>query len=615
MKGMKGDYRLRVWSVDRSTDPIRLQTRMVTPTQSKQFSGNGVALQPIPGIEPALGLAAVSIDAAGAYRLAQPVTDLAWSTENGRALAGDPLGVVFGNKGTFLFGARLNGTAAKVSGSAITPGDKAVALTVPGSDHGATVIADPVAGKGVPHLWLAESRLGQPGIGAKGMVGGIAADSAIVVTDARDSGFALRLWNAGDPATPLPVTLRRVDFAAPLKETLAWGVADRGLKQHQALAFTLPKGLKRLNFALPPLTAVILRDGKSSEGIWSGNAALALTRDSTADQVLVLSAAETDAQIGLSLTPIGRSDATAALGGGRIFKQYFPTEGVVRLDVRLSDAEKKSGTKRRVMADGAVKHAVLMRDDGTVSRDAMPSIDGNATLDIAHGPGLVVAWIDGGDPLTSLGIAAKGIQVKNTATVQLAGAAQQIVFAVAEPKFLRLKTTTPVIAELEATQRLKVFADGADLNLLLPKGTTPLVLRAAGEGPLSGIAEASLIDIAPIGEGLGPKVRLTPGESRLYSFSVKDERDIGVGVRGSTDSAHCRVLDSEGNPVGSGVVQMLHLKPGTYLLAVDAPAEGNAIEVQPALVGIAAPDGSPPDDVKRRYLEMAGLKPQTQTQE
>jgi hypothetical protein len=244
----------------------------------------------------------------------------------------------------------------------------------------------------------------------------------------------------------------------------------------------------------------------------------------------------------------------------------------------------------------------------------MPALKDNATFDIAHGAGLVVAWIDDGGWFIASGVAAKSVEVKATSTVPLAGVAQQIDFTVAEPKFLRLKTTTPVIAQLQATWQMKAYADGADLNLLLPKGTTPLVLRAAGEGPLSGIAEASLIDIAPIGEGLGPKVRLTPGESRLYSFTVKDERDIGVGVRGSTDSAHCRVLDADGNEMGAGVVQMLHLKPGTYLLAVDAPAEGNAIEVQPALVGIAAPDGSPPDDVKRRYLEMAGLRPQSQNQ-
>jgi len=614
VNAVKGDYRLRVWSVDRSTDPIRVQTRMVTQASQSdaQFTGAGAVLKPIDGITPALGMAAVAVDAAGAYRLDQPAADLAWSTENGRALTGDPLGIVFGNKGTFWFGARLSKNFASVLGSRVIPGDSAVALTVPGSDHGATIIADPMAGKGLPHLWLTDSRLGQPGIGAMGLISATAKDSAIAVTsEAKDTGFALRLWNAADPEMQLPLTLRRVDFAAPLKDSVDWGVADRGLKRHQALVIALPKGLKRLNLALPPMTAVILRNGNDSEGVWSGSTPLALTRDSMAEQVLVLSAADTDGQIGLSLTPIVESDAVVALGGGRIFKQYFPSEGVQRLDIRLSDAEKKSG-RLRIMAEGAVKQATLIRDDGTVSREATPALGGNAVLDIAHGPGLVVAWIDGGDPLTSLGVAAKGIQVLQTSSVPLAGGAQQIVFSVPEPKFLRLKTTAPVIAELEAAQRLRVFANGADLDLLLPKGTTPIVLRAAGEGPLSGIAEASLIDIAPIDEGLGPKIQLAPGESRLFSFTVKDERDIGIGVRGSMDSAHCRVLDADGKEIGSGVVQLLHLKAGTYLLAVDAPAEGNAIMVQPALVGVRAPDGSPPDDVKRSYLELAGLKPQQQ---
>jgi hypothetical protein len=151
-----------------------------------------------------------------------------------------------------------------------------------------------------------------------------------------------------------------------------------------------------------------------------------------------------------------------------------------------------------------------------------------------------------------------------------------------------------------------------DISLYLPAGSTSLVLRSAGAGALGGVAEVTLADIAPIGEGLGPRKRLAPGESRLFSFTLHDARSIGVGVRGSVDSAHCRLLDSAGNLIGEGVVQMHRLESGTYLLAVDAPADGEAIEVQPALVGIAAPDGSPPDEVKRGYLELAGLKPKQQ---
>jgi uncharacterized protein len=612
--GPKGEYRLRVWSVDRSTDPIRLQTRMVTqPADSAtKLMGGGVALHPVDGIAPSLAVAAVEGAQPGVYRLSKPIADLVWTIEPGRSLARNADGIVFSRGDRLWFAARTEDKASIVARRVVF-GETPVTLDVPGSDHAAIDITDPSPVKGALRLWIADSRLGQPGLGGSGLVTAIAPDSAVAVALRPDqAGSDLQPRNAGDGASPLPINLRRLDFAKIAQESLDWGVADRGLKRRQAINFTLPAGLKRLTFALPPQTAAILQQGEKREAIWSGSNSLALTRDSAADQVTVLSAADVDAQIGLSLTPIAEADAMTALGGGHIFKQYFPAEGVLRLDLRLSDAEKQSRAQLRVMAEGAVKLTTLLRDDGTVARDAAPTINDNGAIDIGHGPGLVVAWIDGGDPLTSLGVAAQGIQVKNTSAVPLAGAAQQIVFAVDAPKFLRLKTTVPVITELAPAQRLRVFANGADLSLLLPEGTTPLVLRAAGEGPLSGLAEASLMDIAPIGEGLGPKVRLTPGESRLYSFKIKDERDIGVGVRGMVDSAHCRVLDAEGNPVGSGVVQMLHLKAGTYLLAIDAPAEGNAIEVQPALVGVTAPDGSPPDEVKRVYLSLAGLKPKGQ---
>jgi uncharacterized protein YecT (DUF1311 family) len=626
VKGLRGEYRLRVWSADRSAEPIRLQTRMLTrsPAGAAQLTGRGVKLTPIAGVFPALGVAAVAVNFGGAYQVDPSAAGVTWSTENGRALAEHPLGIAFGMPGTFWFAARTD-DATPIIARRVTPGDAPIALTVPGFGEGETDIVDTTAAIGQPHLWLADSRLGQPGIGGPELTSATAQGSAIAVALGLDHASAgPQLWNNAAGVMPLPITLRRFDFAPPVQEALKWGVADRNIKRHQALTFMLPAGLKRLSFALPPQTAVILRAGKQSEGIWSGGSPLALSRDSAAEQLTVLSISDAEAQIGLSLTPIEAGGAFTTLGGGRIFKQYFATEGVVRLDVHLSDGEKKPDSRKQttnsaageknlhLMVGGAVEEATLMRAYGTVSREVMPMVDSNALVDIAHGPGLVVAWIDGGDPLTSLGVATQAIQVRETSAVQLAGSAQQIVFATENPKFLRLKTTSPVIAELEPAQRLRVFPNGADLSLLLPAGTTPVVLHAAGDGPLSGLAEASLLEIAPIGEGLGPKVRLTPGESRLYSFKVKDERDIGVGVRGAVDSAHCRVLDAEGNQVGSGVVQMLHLKPGTYLLAVDAPAEGNAIEVQPALVGVAAPDGSPPDDVKRVYLELAGLKPQKQ---
>lgn len=295
-----------------------------------------------------------------------------------------------------------------------------------------------------------------------------------------------------------------------------------------------------------------------------------------------------------SLTPIGVPDATAALGAGACSSNTYAAEGVVRLDLRLSESEIKAGDKLRVfdmnfvdsqiragkelwvMVDGAVTHAALMRADGSVSGGKNPIVGGsNATLDIAHGKGLVVAWTIGGDALTSPGVLAKGIELKETASVPLAGIAQRIAFTVTDPKFLRFKTSSrdrrsrgdTKIARLR-TAPISIFC--------CPKAQHPSFCMQRARGAFRscrGKPDRYCADQ----RGARPESTTNPGESRLYSFTVKDERDIGVGVRGAADLAHCRVLDAQGKEVGSGVVQMLRLKAGTYLLAVDAPAEGNAI--------------------------------------
>jgi uncharacterized protein len=621
-EGEAGRYRLRVWSIDRSSDPIRVQTRMASPkpAAATQFTGGGIPLQTVSGITPPLGLAAVTVNAAGAYQLARPLPGIAWSTAPGKPLQGDFANVAFGQAGTFWFGARLSsdsdaGTDAAgiVAASAVTPGRTPVSLTVPGADHGAAVIMDPAKGS-TPLLWRLESRVGQPGIGGDGLVGAVAAGSAVAIAPTSPlDGAALHLWNAGDSAAPLPASLRRFDFAMlPARSEIGWGASDRAVQAQPALTMLLPKGKKRLALALPPDTAVVLGKGRT-DAVWSGDAPLAISLDSEAESLLAISASDFDQKIGLTVTPLDPGDAYASLGGGRIFKRYFATAGVVRLQLHRSDSEVKSKAPLRLKLDGAATQATLLQQDGTVSRDPQARVSGDGIVDIAHGAGVVVAWLDGGDPLTGLqGVAPT--PVTQTAAIVLKGDAQQIVFNMTAPKLLHLKTATPVIVQQKPSDgapELRLYANGADLSLYLPKGATPLVLRAAGAGDLAGIAEATLSDIAPLAEGLGPRVRLAPGESRLYSFTLKDERDIGVGVRDASDSAHCRVFDAAGNTIGTGVVQMLHLKAGTYLLAVDAPSDGSAIEVQPALVGVAAPDGGPPDDVKRSYLELAGLKPKT----
>ena len=110
---------------------------------------------------------------------------------------------------------------------------------------------------------------------------------------------------------------------------------------------------------------------------------------------------------------------------------------------------------------------------------------------------------------------------------------------------------------------------------------------------------------APIGEGLGPEILLPPGESRFFSFAVERRGPIGFGVRAEADVIAAILLDGEGNKIDEGVVGMADLDPGRYLLALEARGEGKPVWARPALAGVDSPDRGPPEDVVRRYLEMA----------
>jgi hypothetical protein len=475
--------------------------------------------------------------------------------------------------------------------------------------------------------------LGQPGIAftddlatAETRYFGVAAadQSAIAVTmDEQASPVALEIWNAGQPGKALPVTLRRFDFAAPKRETLDWSVADRALGARQTLALDLPKGSKRLQLALPPQTAVLLQAaGQRDQLVWSGTDGLALSEDNSAEHLLLLNAGGAIGHIGISLAPLTLGDALPVLGSGHVVKQYAAASGTSRLVLTLSDSERRQirqGQSLSLHVAGAVQRATLLSQDGSVYGGAQMPVTDDGVVDIAHDAGLVVAWLEGGDRLLNGESDDQALSVSAASIVPLTGNSRRLTFRVQQPKLLHLKTTAPVLAFVPglgkdnvAQERLQVFPNGADVSLYLPKGESNIRLQSAGPGNLSGTAEIAMTDILPINEGLGPRLRLAPGESRLFSFTLTDERDIGVGVAGSADVAHCRLLDADGAEIGSGVVQMQHLKAGTYLLAVDMPMDGAAIDVQPALVGIAKPDGSPPDDVKRAYLELAGLKPKQQ---
>jgi hypothetical protein len=131
-----------------------------------------------------------------------------------------------------------------------------------------------------------------------------------------------------------------------------------------------------------------------------------------------------------------------------------------------------------------------------------------------------------------------------------------------------------------------------------------------GGGALSATAEFTASRVTPVGEGLGPEVLLAPGDSRLFSFEVKQEGMVGVGVHASSDVIESELLSSTGKSLGKGTVQKFNLKPGIYLLALQAPAQGVPVRAQAAVVGIVPPGTDPPEDVIRKYFGPEEAPPQ-----
>ena len=148
------------------------------------------------------------------------------------------------------------------------------------------------------------------------------------------------------------------------------------------------------------------------------------------------------------------------------------------------------------------------------------------------------------------------------------------------------------------------------IDAYLPAGTSQLCLRAVGGGTLSASVEFTASQVTPVGEGLGPEVLLAPGDSRIFSFEVKQAGMVGIGVRASSDVIESELFSSSGKSLGKGTVQKFDLQPGIYLLALQAPAQGEPVRARPAVVGIVPPGTDPPEEVIRKYFEPEESPPQ-----
>lgn len=629
-------YRVRVWSLDGRSSAVRLSAVAMTPRHiDEQQLEIGLTASAMPGVDPPAAVAAVDLTRPGVFHLGSGLLDVRWSPDekvptrasgNGLLTATGPVLWLFRDLPTADGGVRIQASRAFVPSDderglqfPLQPDVPAVA-DLTRTREGPVLALARSAGRPVGLRFLEKERSKEALTAGKEMAAG---PSSAVAAFLGSRPVAAVLWSAGEGGEPIDVRLRQWSFAPVAEEEAAWGAWQGAVEGVAARAYDLAAGHKRVQLALGENLVGVLSQGNQVESVhWADGEPFEETLETTATRLTLLHTGEGTDRFHVEALAIEPGQVTPALAPGKPYERTQLDAGTVRVPVTAPayDPERPFVVHVR----GAKGEAVLVGEDGRVARGAdipirplSPGGDaGGGTLLVPHAPGLILAWVDRrGEEARDLwgpGPPPAAIRVEPPAAVTLRGVAQALELPFRMPVMLHVRSATPMVTLLQqgtAAPEIQVHPSGTVLDAYITGGTAQLALRAIGGGMLAGSVELTTSPVTPIREGLGDEVLLPGGATRLFSFTVAREGPVGVGVRAVPDVASCTLLDHAGQQLGSGVVQMPKLEPGTYLLEVHVPRDAGPARVRPALAGIELPGLGPPAEVMRRYMEMAGAEP------
>jgi hypothetical protein len=596
-----GSYRVRLWSLERRGNPVRLAAAAVTVPRLRegQLAG-GTALPRVAGLEPPLGplaAAVVELSHPGLLRL-QPgaggsrgggVTSS--TTWRGGSVAGQALAPLPEVGAVTLAGLRESGgrvwlVAEAPQGAPRVRGEKvalaagmahAVAFHLPAPAAVASCDLDrPRRLAGGPVLAMVTALAGQPAVqvaeaaevaaetaaassGASGATGaaGPAATLAIGPRSAVSVALAprqpaARIWNGG-PApegASLEVRLAQLSYAAPRRESAAWGVTGGSISGLEARQFELPAGAKKLRLSLGAALVAVLSDGDAGASThWQGGLPFEEELDGSATRLTLLHTREGADPFSFELLPRTAGEGELALLSGAPFIRSFDRAGTLRLRLPNAAAGAAPGgsaaaARYRVWSGapgvdavdtakppeaaataaasgetgqpeaGAVR-ATLLDGAGGVRQGADIAGAPGGFLLIQHGPGVVAAWTagllePGGETAAAAGwqapLAAPAREVTPPATVPLAGRFAHLTVASREPAVLHVRAAIPALTLLARS-----IAAGA----------------AASAGPASPAGAATSVETAAI----------HPAGVRLDAYLPPGRAELGFGALGDGELA------------------------------------------------------------------------------
>ena len=604
-------YRLRLWSLERRGGPVQLAAAAIAaPRLGERELARGAAVPLVAGVEPPLaplaaavvelahpGLVRLQLDGGQAERASRSRRTRGGETESARAGAGAGgsaeaatggeaaagwrggsvggqvlaplagvdgvvLGGLAGTGGRIWLVAEAPHGAPRVRGArlALPPGlDRAVGFHLPAP--GAMVSCDVDRGKRTgPVLAMVTALAGQPAVQVADAPAAPGTPPAAAMAIGPRSAVsvalsprqpAARVWD-GEPAAlqgqPPEVRLAQLSYAAPGRETAAWGVTGGTLVGQEARQFELPPGAKRIRLSLGAAMVAVLSDGDAAASThWQGGLPFEELLDGGASRLTLLHTGGGADPFTFELLPRAAGEGELALASATPFVRSFDRAGTLRL--RLpgpadapgaagGGAAGGGGTRRyRVWqelpggpggqgdAGGAAMAALLDGAGGVRRGDDLAGAPGGFLL-VQHGPGVVAVWAAGlfeaatataaggagGGPGDDLGggpgggswqapLAAPAQAVTLPATVALAGRFAHLAIASREPAVLHVRAATPALTLL------------------------------AGAGAGGGGGGAAAIP-AGAGGGGGETVAIHPGGVRLDAYLLPGVSHLGFGALG-----------------------------------------------------------------------------------
>ncbi|ONG44653.1 hypothetical protein BKE38_27685 [Pseudoroseomonas deserti] len=230
--------------------------------------------------------------------------------------------------------------------------------------------------------------------------------------------------------------------------------------------------------------------------------------------------------------------------------------------------------------------------------DRKKPLIGRHVVTLRHAPGPVLAWLEGAErTLVRRDASIPGLVALDAEAIALSLAPQT-------PLLLHAESSTPLVIAPPGG-RPEIFAAGAAFHRFLPAGAAELRLLSPVPGAPGGQLSLSASPVRMLGEGLGEPLLVAPGGTALWGFSLERPAKIGLGLRADPDSATLHLLDSTGKKIGEGLLQLVDLAPGTYLMEARLPPDAPPALLRPAILGLAPRPSGPPQDILRAYQALA----------